>query len=102
MTGADMMIGRAAAIGRPDIVGGCMLGGERLSIAGRIMSDEQAMSDDNFDEEWPLQLIKAALLKLEAKGLIRRTGEYRNGEPVFVATELGKRLPPDAGFFQNQ
>ena len=33
----------------------------------------------------------ARVAELEAAGLIRRTGEYRRGQPVYVLTERGKR-----------
>jgi hypothetical protein len=36
--------------------------------------------------------LEAALESLEALGLIRRNGEFRRGQPVYVVTELGKRL----------
>ncbi|HEY2529617.1 MAG TPA: hypothetical protein VGJ20_17000 [Xanthobacteraceae bacterium] len=36
--------------------------------------------------------LEAALESLEALGLIRRNGEFRRGEPVYVVTELGKRI----------
>ncbi len=42
------------------------------------------------------EAIIEALTQLEAKGLIRRTGELRDGQPVFVVTELGEMLPPEA------
>ena len=32
----------------------------------------------------------ASFACLEVAGEIRRTGQYRNGQPVYVATELGK------------
>ena len=34
---------------------------------------------------------------LEAKGLIRRNAKFRNGELVFVVTELGKRVLEHGG-----
>jgi DNA-binding PadR family transcriptional regulator len=49
----------------------------------------------------PTEIMKV-LMRLEAKGLIRRNGEFRDGRPVFVITELGKLLPPDAGVFREQ
>ena len=36
--------------------------------------------------------IDRALLELEQLGLVERTGELRNGQPVWVATALCKRL----------
>ena len=35
--------------------------------------------------------IDRALLELEPLGLVERTGEQRNGQPVWVATALCKR-----------
>ena len=37
-----------------------------------------------------------ALLELEQLGLIERTGRLRNGQPVWVATALWKRLEETA------
>lgn len=41
------------------------------------------------DEEKPPSPaeIQEAMAELEAKGLIRRTGEIRDGRPVYVATK---------------
>jgi DNA-binding PadR family transcriptional regulator len=44
------------------------------------------------DRKKPTKLgesIRQALDELEQWGLIRRTGEFRRGKPVFVITELG-------------
>ena len=34
--------------------------------------------------------IEQAMRNLEQLGLIRRTGEFRNGKPVYKITELGR------------
>ncbi len=33
--------------------------------------------------------IEQALRNLEQQGLVRRTGEFRNGKPVYKVTQLG-------------
>lgn len=38
-----------------------------------------------------LSEIQRTLDELEADGLVRRTGELRNGEPVYALTERGQR-----------
>jgi len=56
------------------------------------LRDELGGSDTELGER-----TRQALHQAEQLGLIRRTGGLRNGQPVFVATELGRRLsiPPD-------
>ena len=34
--------------------------------------------------------------EMEAMGLLRRTGEFRGGKPVFAITDLGRRLAVEA------
>ena len=42
---------------------------------------------ESLSYEEQLKLIQQALEELEREGLVKRTGEYRNGRPVYAATE---------------
>jgi hypothetical protein len=54
------------------------------------------MTDDELDDPFntnPMVLktqIQRYLGDLERKGWIRRNGDFRNGQPVYVVTELGR------------
>jgi hypothetical protein len=44
------------------------------------------------DSELAADVICRHFEELEQLGLIRRTGEFRRGKPVFVTTELGRTV----------
>ena len=52
------------------------------------MTDDRKLPDSEFESEPPIDVWQT-FLDMERQGLLRRTGEFRRGQPVFALTELG-------------
>jgi DNA-binding PadR family transcriptional regulator len=50
------------------------------------MADEELQT---LTYQQQLKLIQQVLQEVEREGLVKRTGEYRNGRPVYSLTECG-------------
>ena len=63
-------------------------------ISHKVHSEEYAAMDKSNPK--PPSLTEEIFAELEAEGIIRRNGEYRNGKPVFVLTETRQEVPSRA------
>jgi hypothetical protein len=72
----------------------------------QAMTEEELLRELQTDKElqWWIcrkmveSQVETELASLLALGLWRRNGEFKDGDPVYVLTELGKRVRQQGGF----